>query len=93
MFQSHSFHSQVDSVIDICSDVMNLRSVIYVCKQKLEEIKDDYKIEVRLAKYSPGQGIDWVRVRARLCTTSPQFADFVCQRGSENKITRQKKEN
>lgn len=54
VFPSHSFHSQVDSVIDICSDLMNLRSVIYVCKQKLEEIKDDYKIEVRLVKYSKG---------------------------------------
>ena len=39
--------SQVDSVIDICSDVMNLRSVSYECKCKLEETKDDYKIEVR----------------------------------------------
>lgn len=38
---------KVDSVIDICSDVMNLRSVSYECKCKLEEIKDDYKIEVR----------------------------------------------
>ena len=33
-------------MIDICSDVMNLRSVSYECKNKLEEIKDDYKIEV-----------------------------------------------
>ncbi|XP_074608915.1 paladin-like isoform X1 [Acropora palmata] len=41
---------EVDSVIDICSDVMNLRSVIYVCKQKLEEIKDDYKIEGHSAR-------------------------------------------
>lgn len=39
---------KVDSVIDICSEVMNLRSVSYECKKKLEEIKDDYKIEVRL---------------------------------------------
>lgn len=37
---------KVDSVIDICTDVMNLRSVSYECKCKLEEIKDDYKIEV-----------------------------------------------
>ena len=37
---------KVDSVIDICSDVMNLRSVSYECKCKLEQIKDDYKIEV-----------------------------------------------
>ncbi|XP_073241646.1 paladin-like isoform X3 [Porites lutea] len=36
---------EVDSVIDICSEVMNLRSVSYECKKKLEEIKDDYKIE------------------------------------------------
>lgn len=41
---------EVDSVIDICSDVMNLRSVINVCKQKLEEIKDDYKIEGHSAR-------------------------------------------
>lgn len=33
-------------MIDICSDVMNLRSVSFECKCKLEEIKDDYKIEV-----------------------------------------------
>ena len=39
---------KVDSVIDICSDVMNLRSVSYECKCRLEEIKDDYKIEVSL---------------------------------------------
>ncbi|XP_068744690.1 paladin-like isoform X1 [Montipora capricornis] len=36
---------EVDSIIDICSEVMNLRSIIYECKQKLEEIRDDYKIE------------------------------------------------
>ena len=40
------FPLQVDAVIDICSDVMNLRTVIYNCKKKLEEIKDDYEIEV-----------------------------------------------
>ena len=33
-------------MIDVCSDVMNLRTVIYNCKKKLEEIKDDYEIEV-----------------------------------------------
>lgn len=43
---------KVDSVIDICSDVMNLRSVSYECKCKLEEIKDDYKIEVRFEGYT-----------------------------------------
>ena len=36
-------------MIDICSDVMNLRSVSYECKKKLEEIRDDYKIEVILS--------------------------------------------
>ncbi|KAJ7379134.1 Paladin [Desmophyllum pertusum] len=41
---------EVDSVIDICSDVMNLRSVSYECKCKLEQIKDDYKIEGQSAR-------------------------------------------
>lgn len=45
-FSNASCISKVDSVIDICSDVMNLRSVSYECKCRLEEIKDDYKIEV-----------------------------------------------
>ncbi|RMX44573.1 hypothetical protein pdam_00002748 [Pocillopora damicornis] len=41
---------EVDSVIDICSDVMNLRTVSFECKCKLEEIKDDYKIEGHSAR-------------------------------------------
>ena len=50
----------MDSIIDICSEVMNLRSIIYECKQKLEEITDDYKIEVgasiiRNGKYWSGR--------------------------------------
>ena len=45
---SNLFICKVDCVIDICSDVMNLRTVSYECKNKLEEIKDDYKIEVSM---------------------------------------------
>ena len=67
---------------------MNLRSVIYVCKQKLEEIKDDYKIEVSIrARDRLGQG------PCKILYNQSPFRHFVCQRWSENKIRLQEKEN
>ncbi|XP_032236615.2 paladin isoform X3 [Nematostella vectensis] len=41
---------EVDAVIDVCSDVMNIRLGICECKRKLGEIKEDYVIEGQNAR-------------------------------------------
>ena len=70
---------KVDSVIDICSDVMNLRSVSYECKCKLEEIKDDYKIEVRFEGYTGLRRLklrNGIRLLAETCNCKSRGSGF-----------------